>query len=451
MSTSAGPCGIRQAATTATSVLTIAFRLTSYLVVISTSMGVRLHAGARSSCLSGVEKAAYVRWWFGSNRLQAAMFNPRTTNSSCGRILVFAGLVLLAYTYMNNQQRQLVEKMQAQLLAKERQEERHDLLLSANPAKVHISAPSSPPPAHAAKQPTKHELVLDPIKPDLVLDPPASPGPAPAPSPEPVHKSPLLPAPEYRAPALQLAPKSANDGDNSIPYATLPPADPDDPMERYNLARGREYPVEDPKGLEDLRRFGLKIPAMQFDFDDSSEAQAARFKEQVDEMVAQGMPETHARLRAQLSERELSDRKQRAADTRRRAIIRLRQEVKLRKDGEERKERLGVLEAKQQLVNEMLERGIQEKERAAQAKRDRQAAMEEETKRQKEEAEALRVFREQTRLEALAKYEKENEKRRAQLEKEKQEEQLARERNAQEEKESKRLLMEEFQARRHTC
>lgn len=368
------------------------------------------------------------------------MFLNRGGNSSLGRVLVVAGIVLLAYAYMNNQQqRQMVEKMQAQLLAKERQEQpRADTKgnAAAN-QELHIATPSAPPPSPPSKE---VELVFDDepkVEPAGKEAAPAPPAPAPGPPPASYKEAPAaVPTPVF-------------DGDTSIPYATLGPPDPDDPLERYNIARDQEYPVEETKGLEDLRRFGLTVPAVAFDYDGSPEAQAARFKEQVDEMVAQGMPETHARLRAQLAERELQDKAQRAKDTRRRAIIRLRQEVKLRKDAQERKERLAVLEAKQQMVQEMLERGQAEKERAAAAKKERQKQMEEEAQRQKDEADALRQFREQTRLEQLAKFEKENQRRRDQLAKEKEEEKAARELAAKEEKESKRLMMEEFQAMRN--
>ncbi|EGD82805.1 hypothetical protein PTSG_12026 [Salpingoeca rosetta] len=224
--------------------------------------------------------------------------------------------------------------------------------------------------------------------------------------------------------------------------------DLDDPLEKYNIARNKDYPPPKLKGVEELIDMGYEIPRLSFDYDDSAEARAARAKEKVSELVKEGMPDSVARLRAQLFERELADRKARAEHTRNRAVVRLRQEAKLQKDAEEREARLALMQEKQKLVAEMLERGRQQRDEEERRRDERRRELEERTQKQKEEAERVRLMKEEMRLAELRRQQKANEQRRMEEKEEKEKERKMREQKLEEEREEKRRLVEEFQALR---
>eukprot|EP00049_Salpingoeca_infusionum_P003132 m.63856 g.63856 ORF g.63856 m.63856 type:complete len:383 (+) comp11974_c0_seq1:245-1393(+) len=232
----------------------------------------------------------------------------------------------------------------------------------------------------------------------------------------------------------------------TLPKATKPSGSSSDPLDRYNIVHLKTYPIEEINGAQDLIDMGLEVPALKFDYDDSAEAKAQRYKEQVEEMVAQGMPEMAAQLRAQLLERELEDKRARAIHSRQRAIVRLKQEEKMKADAAQREARLQMMAEKQRMVEEMLERNKLDREESERQKEEKRKQMEEEEAKRREEAEKVRLMKEQIRLEHLERQNAENERRRQEEKEEKERERLERERQQDEERESKRRMLEEFQA-----
>ena len=224
--------------------------------------------------------------------------------------------------------------------------------------------------------------------------------------------------------------------------------DPKDPYDRVNIAclTGLVQPTI--KGESELTKMGLKVPALAFDFDDSAEGKAKRFQDMIAFYMEQGLPEAHARLRAQLFERELVDKKARAIHSRSRAIIRLRQEARLRADAKERNARASLLEEKQKAVQEQLERSKKERLKHEEEKEERQKQMEEDAAAAKKKADELKEFKEQQRLALLQRQAEEAEQRRKELKQDKAEEREMNEKRIAEEKESKRKMIEDFQAMR---
>eukprot|EP00730_Choanoeca_flexa_P018030 TRINITY_DN8741_c0_g1_i1.p1 TRINITY_DN8741_c0_g1~~TRINITY_DN8741_c0_g1_i1.p1 ORF type:complete len:357 (+),score=73.27 TRINITY_DN8741_c0_g1_i1:562-1632(+) len=216
-------------------------------------------------------------------------------------------------------------------------------------------------------------------------------------------------------------------------------------FEKYNIAALKDHPLPPVKGIEELTKAGVTVPPLAFDYDISESAKAERYKAVVAEHVANGMPELAAQLRAQLFERELADKKSRATHARNRAIVRLRQELRLRRDAEQREQRLALLKAKQEMVQKMQERNKAERKEQAKQKEARKAELEEKGRKAREEAEQVRQMKEQIRQEHLEKQRKENEARRAEYKQEKALEQKEREKAAAAERESKRQMLEEFQ------
>eukprot|EP01147_Barroeca_monosierra_P002676 gene2676-5568_t len=141
----------------------------------------------------------------------------------------------------------------------------------------------------------------------------------------------------------------------------------DDPLEKYNIANQKEYPLPKLNGVSELVEMGYEIPRLEFDYDDSAEARVQRTKDRVAELISEGMDESIAQLRAQLLERELADRKARAEHARNRAIVRQRQEAKMKRDAELREARVALMREKQELVAAMLERS--KRQRAEEASR----------------------------------------------------------------------------------
>jgi hypothetical protein len=235
---------------------------------------------------------------------------------------------------------------------------------------------------------------------------------------------------------------------NSQPPRFNPHPASDDPLEKYNIATFRDYPVPTVRGIDELLEAGVAAPALSFDYDNSAEAKLERHKAKLAELVAEGMPEMAAELRAQLFERELADKKARAIHARNRAIVRLRQELKLKRDADQREERLAMIQVKQDMVNQMMERNKQEREDQERKKEEKKREMEAADRVAKDEAEKVHQMREQIRFDHLEKQKKENDARREEMQQDKTREGLEREKAAEQERESKRQMREEFQALR---
>lgn len=339
-------------------------------------------------------------------------------------MFLIAGALLLAMTLFTIYQQRLTAEAELMELQRKLQEVNGGGL----PMDLQLDAPATQPPAalgdkaaHPATQ-----AAAPPAPPARAVRPSAS-APAPAPAP-------AAPA----APRVIVAPRPP------------PPRDPNDPLEQYNIA-GKGGTAEEAvniKGVEDLEKAGVPVPMLAFDYDESSEAKADRFRTEVDRLVAEGMPEAAAQLRAQLFERELADKKARAIHARNRAIVRLRQEIKLKQDAEEREARLSLMAAKQKMVDEMLEKNKIDREESEQRKEERKKEMEEDDRKRREEAEKIRLMKEQIRMEHLEKQQGENDRRRDEEKAEKEEERLAREKAIEDERQEKRSMLEEFQALR---
>lgn len=122
--------------------------------------------------------------------------------------------------------------------------------------------------------------------------------------------------------------------------------------------------VKEFKGIEILAEVGLDVPKLSFDYDPSDEAAAKRAEEKVKEFMAAGMPEAPAKLRAQLAERELKNKKNRAMHSRKRSIVRLIQEARLKKDAFARDQRLEMLKMKQEATKSEMAKNEEERRKA---------------------------------------------------------------------------------------
>jgi len=197
-------------------------------------------------------------------------------------------------------------------------------------------------------------------------------------------------------------------------------------------------------GIEILKEVGIPIPKQSFEYDDSEEAKVKRGEEKVAEIVAQGMPEAVARLQAQLYERELLNKQNRAKHNRKRAIVRLIQESRLKKDAEDRDQRLMLLKMKQEDTARMMAENDadrkQQEEEKEQDRKSRDAKVAADRQRSDEEKAMLTKIR----MDAVMAANGENEERRKQEKQDKRDEIKNREERDNTEKESKRKMMEEF-------
>lgn len=199
-------------------------------------------------------------------------------------------------------------------------------------------------------------------------------------------------------------------------------------------------------GLDLLKEVCMPVPEQKFDYDPSEEAKATRLEEKTQEFIGQGLPDAPARLRAQLYERELVSKLARAKHNRKRAIVRLIQEARLKKDAASHDERLMLVKIKQEEVQKQMaasELARQDSEKEKQADREaRDLKVAADRKRVEEEKEMMNKIR----LEEVARLQTENEARRLEEKADKKRETKEREERDNKEKEAKRQMMEEFQA-----
>jgi hypothetical protein len=197
-------------------------------------------------------------------------------------------------------------------------------------------------------------------------------------------------------------------------------------------------------GIDILKEVGIPIPKQAFQYDESEEAKAKRGEEKVAEIVAQGMPEAVARLQAQLFERELLNKQNRAKHNRKRAIVRLIQEARLKKDAEDRDQRLLLLKMKQEDTARMMAEADEDrKQNEAEKDKDRKNR-DEKVAADRKRSDAEKDMLTKIRMEEVTKQNAENEERRKQEKEDKREEIKTREARDNTEKETKRKMMEEF-------
>eukprot|EP00039_Didymoeca_costata_P010631 m.143719 g.143719 ORF g.143719 m.143719 type:complete len:359 (-) comp14904_c0_seq11:1924-3000(-) len=200
------------------------------------------------------------------------------------------------------------------------------------------------------------------------------------------------------------------------------------------------------KGIEILAELGIPYPTLAFDYDNSDEAKQKRMDAKKAEFMAEGMPEAPSLLRAQLYERELVGKKNRAEHNIKRTAVRMIQEARLKKDAEDRDMRLSMLKLKQEQV-------VKEMQAAEEARREAEEEKEKERKEREEkvEAERLRIQNEKEmmrkiRLEEVERLQSENEKRRLTEKEEKKKEIKLREEQGRQDAEAKRKMLEEYQS-----
>jgi hypothetical protein len=199
-------------------------------------------------------------------------------------------------------------------------------------------------------------------------------------------------------------------------------------------------------GLELLKAVCKPVPKQKFDYVDTEEAKAERQEAKTKEFMEQGLPEAPARLRAQLFERELVSKKQRAVHNRKRTVVRMVQESRLEKDAAARDERLMLLKMKQDEVSRQMDDAEKDRKQAEEEKeadrKTRDAKVADERKRVEDE----KIMMDKIRMEEVARLQAENEARRVQEKKDKVDETKAREDRDNKDKEVKRKMLEEFQA-----
>ena len=214
-------------------------------------------------------------------------------------------------------------------------------------------------------------------------------------------------------------------------------------------ATGEVVSAEDAKrypGIDVLPKYGIPIPKLEFEFDSSDEAKAARMATKIAEYETEGLPTEVAKLKAQLVERELFGKATRAMHKRKRTIVRLIQEAKLKKDASDRAARMALLQMKQDSVaSNMAEEQKAKEENEAQKKVDRDAR----DAKLAAEAKVVTDTKEmmaKMRLEAITKLAAENAARKADDKDEKKSDRIAQEARDEKAKEEKRKMMEDFQA-----
>lgn len=199
-------------------------------------------------------------------------------------------------------------------------------------------------------------------------------------------------------------------------------------------------------GIEILGQLGITVPPLAFKFDDSDEAKDARLQSSVAQYVSEGLPEEVAKLKAQLTERELQGKALRAKHSRKRTIVRLIQEAKLKKDAVARDARMQLLQMKQESVQKQMAEEAKAKEEAEQQKEEerkqRDAKLAEERRKLTETKEMMAKLR----MDAVLKLQEENAARKKEEKESKRADAIEREERDRKEKESKRKMMEDFQA-----
>jgi hypothetical protein len=216
-----------------------------------------------------------------------------------------------------------------------------------------------------------------------------------------------------------------------------------------SAATGEVVTAEDAKrfpGIDTLPQLGIPIPKLEFELDISDEAKATRTAAKIAEYEAEGLPSEVAKLKAQLVERELFGKATRAVHKRKRTIVRLIQEAKLKKDAADRAARMQLVQMKQEMgAAQMAEEAKAKEENAAQKKADREAR----DAKLAAEAKAVqdtKAMMAQMRLEAITKLASENAERKTADKEEKKNDRVAQEARDEAAKEEKRKMMEEFQA-----
>lgn len=199
-------------------------------------------------------------------------------------------------------------------------------------------------------------------------------------------------------------------------------------------------------GLALLKEVCMPVPAQKFDYDPSEEAKAVRLEEKTQEFIKQGLPDAPARLRAQLSERELVSKLARAKHNRKRAIVRLIQEARLKKDAASHDERIMMVKIKQEEVQKQMAESEEARRSAEKEKQADREARDKKVADDRQRVEAEKEMMNKIRVEEVARLQKENDSRRQEEKLDKRRETAEREERDNKEKESKRKMMEEFQA-----
>lgn len=224
----------------------------------------------------------------------------------------------------------------------------------------------------------------------------------------------------------------------------LPTASPSPPS--LSVGEGEDPDLATFKGIELLKEVGIPIPALSFDYDASDEAKSKRYAENVAKFKSEGMPDVVADLRAQLSERELVGKKERARHSRKRAIVRLVQEARLKKDAGERDSRLQMLQLKQTMVQKQMAEDEEARRKAQKLKEEQDKERDAKVEAERMRVEAEKVMVAKIRMEEVARMQKENEERRLEEKADKKREHESRNARDDAERESKRKMLEEFQA-----
>ncbi len=204
--------------------------------------------------------------------------------------------------------------------------------------------------------------------------------------------------------------------------------------------------TEESAGLALIHQVGLTVPPLAFDFNDSAPAKALRFREKVAEFRALGMADAPARLKAQLYERELVNRRARAKHAQKRALVRLIQEARLRKDTMDRDQRLAMIKIKQEEAAKEIEEDRRARAEAEELKESRRRQMASDTEGIKKKLVEQREMMNQMRVEEKERADQENQERRDTEKQEKKADAQAREQRMLREKEEKRRMLEGFQA-----
>jgi len=199
-------------------------------------------------------------------------------------------------------------------------------------------------------------------------------------------------------------------------------------------------------GLDLLKEVCMPVPAQKFDYDPSEEAKAQRLEEKTQDFIKQGLPDAPARLRAQLYERELVSKLARAKHNRKRAIVRLIQEARLKKDAASHDERLMMVKIKQEEVQKQMADSEQQRAESEKEKQADREARDKKVLADRQRVESEKEMMNKIRIEEVARLQKENEERRVEEKQDKKRETAEREARDNKEKESKRQMMEEFQA-----
>lgn len=191
---------------------------------------------------------------------------------------------------------------------------------------------------------------------------------------------------------------------------------------------------------------GIPIPTLGFVLDTSDEATAERNSERITQYKAEGLPDEVAKLKSQLIEREMEAKATRARHTRKRTIIRLIQDAKLRKNAKELEQRNMIAKMIKDSRQKEMEEALAAKEEADKEKATERKARDEALAAERKKREEEKRLMEEMRTEALMRLANENAERKKSEKQEKREDAKARDQLNQETKENTRKMREDFKA-----